>query len=190
MFSERKIIEKCIREDLRAQQEFYDFFSKKMFGICLRYAGNFHEAEDILQECFIKIFARLKEYQFQGSLEGWIRRIVINTSIDFYKKGINKVQEISSGFLTYSESDDFNISDEISAKELIKMLQFLPDVYRIVFNLHAIEGYCHHEISKLIGIPENTSKSYLQRSRKLLQEKIAEMNKIAFNEYAGQKSKI
>lgn len=190
MMPDKLLIEKCIAEDIRAQKEFYQFFAKRMFGVCLRFARNLQDAEDILQESFIKIFSKLKDFRHEGSLEGWIRRTVINTSINYYKKENKRWKEEGIESLKMNETEDADITERISAEELVSLLQYLPDAFRMVFNLYVVEGYGHKEIGELLGIPENTSKSHLLRGRKLLQQKIYEMNKISSIEYAGQRSKI
>jgi RNA polymerase sigma factor (sigma-70 family) len=175
----QKLVEQCKKNNLRAQKEFYELFASKMFGICIRYARNQADAEDILQDCFIKIFSKIHEFRFEGSLEGWIRRTVVNTSINFYHKKSREWENAGMEVLVKAESMLDDVIDDLSIQEMIEVLQSLPDIYRSVFNLSIIEGYMHQEISEMLGIPENTSKSYLLRARKMMQMKINELNKIS-----------
>ncbi len=143
-----------------------------MYGVCLRYSRNTLEADDILQEAFIKVFKFLKDYRYQGSLDGWVHRIVINTAINYYKSKIHEWGEISidrAGSENELQSQDV---DKLTRDELLDIIHGLPEGYRMVFNLYVIEGYNHQEIGKLMGISENTSKSQLSRARGFLQEKI------------------
>jgi len=179
MQSGHKLVEQCKKNNLKAQKEFYEHFAPKMFGICIRYARNQVDAEDILQESFIKIFSKMDDFRFEGSLEGWVRRAVVNTSINFYHKKSREWENVGIEALMYNESNQNEIHDDLSVNEMIDLLHTLPDIYRSVFNLCIIEGYKHQEISEMLGIPENTSKSYLLRARKLMQEKINELNKIS-----------
>jgi RNA polymerase sigma-70 factor (ECF subfamily) len=143
-----------------------------MFGICLRYAKNQMEAEDVLQEGFIKVFRYLKDYRNDGSLEGWIRRTMVNTAINFYKKRIKYQKDLSLDQTEPINTDEESAIDKLSAKELLELIRQLPDGYRMVFNLNVIEGYTHKEIGEMLNISENTSKSQLSRARNVLQEKL------------------
>lgn len=147
-----------------------------MFGVCLQYSDNYEDAKDILQEGFIKVFSNLNQFKGKGSFEGWIRRIMVNTALEKYrdKHYLNSVNEDEAEKL---ERTDINILDEISAKDLLKVIQELSPRYRMVFNLFAIEGYSHKEISALLDISEGTSKSNLSRARAILQEKLINYNK-------------
>jgi RNA polymerase sigma factor (sigma-70 family) len=175
MHSEKHLIEKCLKESLKAQKEFYVRFAKKMYGICLRYAKNHMDAEDVLQESFIKIFSGLKNFRFDGSLEGWVRQIVVNTSINHYRKALNNINELDINEMKDLEYEETEESGDLSAEEILCLIQELPDKYRFIFNLFAIEGYSHKEISMMLNIPENTSKSHLLRGRKMIQTKINQM---------------
>lgn len=158
--------------DEKAQKAFYQKFAPKMYGICLRFAKSNAEADDILQEGFIRIFNHIKDFRGEGSIEGWVRRTVVNTSINFYKKRIK--QGISTELETIKEriESDNLIIDRLAAKELLEIIRELPDGYRTVFNLNVIEGYSHKEIGEMLDISENTSKSQLSRARATLQKKI------------------
>ncbi|MCD4725532.1 MAG: sigma-70 family RNA polymerase sigma factor [Bacteroidales bacterium] len=158
--------------DPKAQGKLYQHFAPKMFGICLRFTRNQMEAEDILQEGFIKIFRYLKDYRSEGSLEGWIRKTIVNTAINFYKKKIKYQKDISLEQSEPINNEEENAIDMLSAKELLDLIHELPDGYRMVFNLNVIEGYTHKEIGNMLNISENTSKSQLSRARGVLQSKL------------------
>lgn len=165
-------IERCLHNDSKAQGELYTHFAPKMFGICLRYAKNQMEAEDVLQEGFIKVFRYLKDYRNEGSLEGWIRRTMVNTAINLYRKKIKYQKDISLDQTEPINNEEESAIDKLSAKELLDVIRELPDGYRMVFNLNVIEGYTHREIGEMLNISENTSKSQLSRARGVLQEKL------------------
>jgi len=169
------IIQNCLAGDTNAQELLYNKYSGKMYGVCLRYSDNYDDAKDILQEGFIKVFTNLHQFKGKGSFEGWIRRIMVNTALEKYrdKRYLNRVDEEDAEKL---EKVDYNVIDEMSARDLMKVIQELSPKYRMVFNLFAIEGYSHKEISVLLEISEGTSKSNLSRARVILQEKLADYN--------------
>jgi len=150
----------------------YRRFAPKMYGVCLRFARNTMEAEDILQEGFIKVYTYLKDYRYEGSFEGWIRRTFVNTAINFYRRKSKELLEVSIQQHEIAVPFNATIIENLSVKELLKLIQELPEGYRIVFNLNVMEGYTHKEIAELLGISENTSKSQLSRARTALQKKI------------------
>jgi RNA polymerase sigma factor (sigma-70 family) len=166
-----KVIRGCQEKNPGAQRELYDIFKSKMFGICLRYAGNYSDAEDILQEGFLKVFEKIHQFGYKGAFEGWIRKVIVNTALEKYRVHYRQpaLSEITSGVETEQE---FDIAAEIDMHELVKIIQDLSPKYRIVFNLYAIEGYSHKEISEMLKITEGTSKSNLSRARTILQEKV------------------
>lgn len=163
-----ELIEACLKENPSAQKLLYDKYSSKLYGICLRYCKNEEEAQDILQDSFIKIFTKLHTYQFTGSFEGWLKRIATNTSIEYYRKKIDTGDVDEIVFNPYLSVD----SDKgLEVEELLKMIQELPEGYRMIFNMYAIDGFNHGEIAKKLGISEGTSKSQLSRARAYLQKK-------------------
>ena len=167
----QELIDLCISGDPLAQKQLYDRFSPKMYGVCLQYSKNMEEAKDILQEGFIKVFRKLKQFRGQGSFEGWIRRIFINTALEkFRSQNRLVIMEEDIEIPTADLADE--IVSELSAHELLKMIQELSPQYRMVFNLYAIEGYSHIEISKMLKITEGTSKSNLSRARAILQDRV------------------
>lgn len=156
----------------KTQELIYRKFAPKMYGICLRFAGNKMEADDILQEAFIKIFTKLKDFRNEGSIEGWIRRTIINTAINFYRRNLrnNRIQDIDG--IDIEEPCVNGIVDKLSYEELLRLIQELPNGYRTVFNLNVMEGYTHREIAEMLNISDNTSKSQLTRARSILQKKV------------------
>jgi RNA polymerase sigma factor (sigma-70 family) len=171
VWTDKELIESCLKENPIAQKLLYDTFSSSLYGICLRYSKNEEEAQDILQDSFIKIFTKLDTYKFAGSFEGWLKRIVTNTSIEYYRRKIEteKVEDISFNPYLAIESDK-----SLEIEELLKMIQELPEGYRMIFNMYAIDGYTHGEIAQKLNISEGTSKSQLSRARAHLQRKFKE----------------
>ncbi len=170
----KKIIEKCGSGDQRAQAKLYELFAPKMFGVCLRYAKDSTEAEDNLQEGFIRVFTYISKFRHEGSFEGWVRRIMVNVSLEKFRKQhlMYPVEDIS---IYETQNVTNEILDKISAKELIELIQELTPRYRMVFNLYVMEGMNHKEISKEMNISVGTSKSNLARAREILQRKVKEL---------------
>lgn len=172
MYTDKELVERCLAKDPKAQEFLYKRFSRRMYGVCLRFARNTLEADDILQEGFIKVFSFLKDFRNEGALEGWIRRTIVNTAINYYNSRQPDWSEISIEKAESHTSSSESILETISANELLKLIQDLPEGYRLVFNLYVIEGYNHQEIAEMLNISENTSKSQLSRARAALQQKI------------------
>ena len=168
-----EIIYQCKNGNGKAQTELYRLFSPKMYGVCLRYAKDSADAEDILQEGFIRVFTKIGQFESKGSFEGWMRRIMVNTALEKFRKNdrLYPVEELST-FETIEMVEETVSS--ITADELMQMIQELPPRYRLVFNLYAIEGYSHQEIGEMMGITEGTSKSNLSRARLILQKRVAD----------------
>ncbi len=166
------LVLECVKGNMRAQRELFDKFARKMMAVCLRYTKNTEQAEDVLQDGFVKVFVKLKDFKNEGSLEGWIRRIMVNTALDYLRKNAKNLGNISLHDVDYKiETDDF-ILENLAAADLIKLIQSMPDGYKVVFNMFAIEGYSHAEIAENLGISENTSKSQYSRARAYLRERI------------------
>jgi RNA polymerase sigma-70 factor (ECF subfamily) len=155
------------------QELLYKRFSSKMYAVCLRYSKSADDAQDMLQEGFIKIFRNLEKFRGEGSFEGWIRRIFVNTSIEQLRKAVN-LNQVSETHENSIEDLEWNALDKFAAKDIIKIVQELSPGYRQVFNLYVIEGFSHKEISEMMGISEGTSKSQLARSKVILQKLIEE----------------
>ncbi len=174
--SEKELVEGCISFDRKYQELFYRKFADKMFNVCLIYTNNDKdEASDILQDSFIHIFKKIHQYNFNGSLEGWVRRIIVNKSLENFRK---KKWELDKANV-YNEYSDKSIDDiisRISYQEIVDYINKLPHRAQIVLKLYTIEGYSHKEISEMLNITEGTSKSQLNRARFLL-NKILSQNK-------------
>jgi RNA polymerase sigma factor (sigma-70 family) len=162
---EKIFIEKCREGDKVALQQLYKYYAPRMKGICLRYVHSAFEAEDIFQDSFIKVLKNLKNYSYKGSFEGWIKKIVINTAIDHYKKNHSLRNYVSYEDADETEQDTSEIADQLSTNELLEIIKKLPHGYRVVFNLYAIEGYTHSEISEMLQITEGSSRSQLCKAR-------------------------
>lgn len=169
----QELIEKCKQQNAKAQGTLYKRYSGVLFGICLKYSPNRAAAEDNLQDAFITIFSRIEQYQGKGSFEGWIKRITVNTVLQKYRK--KKVYDISNE--QQIEDVDVEVAEEgIPLDFLLKIIQELPDRYRMVFNLYVLDGYSHKEIAEMLGISDGTSKSNLARARMILKTKVADYN--------------
>jgi RNA polymerase sigma-70 factor (ECF subfamily) len=168
------LIKKCIEWDASAQNRLYELYASKMFGLCLRYARNREEAEDILHEGFMKVFENINKFRSEGSLEGWIRKIMYHTAIQKFRqrKEVENTVSIDSSTLNLAAHSSNDILSRIGVKELIGLIQNLPPRYRMVFNLYVFEGLKHREISEKLGITEGTSKSNLSDARTILQREI------------------
>jgi RNA polymerase sigma-70 factor (ECF subfamily) len=174
---EYRLVRRCLKGDEEAQKALYDRFKGKMFGLCLRYTKDRATAEDLLQEGFIKVFNKMDTFRFEGSFEGWVRRIVMNTVIENYRKNkpLQAVVELQDYHASTIDNDALG---KMSRDQLMQLIQELPEGYQMVFNLYAIEGYTHKEIAQELDISEGTSKSQLSRARKLLKKKIAEIYQV------------
>jgi len=173
-----QLIEQCLKHDRNAQFAFYEKYSKKVYGICMRYAKNGTDAEDILQEGFIKVFRYLKDYSGKGSIEGWMRRIMITTALNYYKKKNLLNKEVDPETTRVSLPNDYEVLSKMSHEEILDIIQELPFGYQTVFNLNTIEGYSHKEISEIMNISVNTSKSQLSRAKHSLRKKIESLFEI------------
>lgn len=171
LMTEAQLISGCKQNNVLAQKELYNLYAPKMMGVCARYFANGQEAQDVLQEGMLKLFKNINNYAGKGSFEGWIRKIIINTALEQLRK--NKIH-----FESVDQIDlDSNLSKEngfqnLKVQDLLKMIHSLPEGFRVVFNLFAIEGYSHKEIAIQLGISEGTSKSQLSRARRQLQDMI------------------
>jgi len=169
----KKIIKGCLDGNRRDQELLYRRHAAKLYAVCLQYSGNSEEARDILQEGFIKIFENLAKYKHEGSFEGWMRRITVNTALEKFRSRNNlyRVDDIDLITEPDAEPDNHDYAG-LEAADLLEIIMELPPKYRMVFNLYAIEGYSHKEISKMVNISEGTSKSNLSRARAILQRRV------------------
>ena len=168
--TEDAILQGCLRNDTTAQRELYNRYSPKMLSVCYRFAHHREDAEDMLQEGFIKIFTQIHTFQNKGSFEGWIRRIIVHTSINFlkkYKKFNENVELAYAGYLAVKEE---TIPSLMLAKQVVECIRLLPVGYRTVLNLYAIEGFTHREISQMLDIEESTSRSQYTRAKAMLED--------------------
>jgi RNA polymerase sigma-70 factor (ECF subfamily) len=176
--TEQQLIKGCIQNDVACQRMLFEQYAGKLMTICLRYSCDRPEAEDMLQETFIKIFSHIHQYKFEGSFEGWMKRIAVNCALKAIQKKKTRFLEISNRDAASPQADSFALSN-LSEDELIKLISDLPDGYRIVFNLYVMEGYSHDEIAGMLGIQPATSRSQLVKARKMLQKQILSNQKIA-----------
>ncbi len=173
-----ELIQLCLDNDRLAQRKLFEAYAPKMIVVCRRYARHQAEAEDIMQEAFIKIFKNLDKYKREGSFEGWVRKIMVNTSLKYISRKHFTHEKIMLESLPENALDP-SVFSKINEEQILDLIQELPDGYRHVFNLFAIEGYSHKEISKMLNIQESTSRSQLVKARRILQNKIERIQRIA-----------
>jgi RNA polymerase sigma factor (sigma-70 family) len=180
LVNEQDIVKACIDNDPSAQKILFEKYATRMLGVCSRYCPNIEDARDALHEGFIKVFRLIEKFKGNSTLETWMTRIMINTSIDHFKKSLRFVHyENSDDVHAQSDEDtsyqiDTDEGNNVDSKQLYHIINQLPEGYKIVFNLYAIEGYTHKDIASELGISEGTSKSQLARARKLLQKLLKE----------------
>jgi RNA polymerase sigma-70 factor (ECF subfamily) len=167
---ESEIIALAVENNRHAQQKIYTKYASKMLSVCRQYIKDLHHAEDLMITAFMKVFANLKNFEHKGSFEGWIRRIMVNECIS-YIRAQKKVSFLEDEY--YKEDSFNNIESNLSVDDIQSLIDSLPDGYKMVFNLYAIEGYKHKEIGEILGISESTSKSQLHHARKMLQEQVS-----------------
>lgn len=178
------LMEGCKAGNRQMQELLYKQTASKMMAVCMRYAKDRMEAEDVLQMAYVKIFQKVKEYRGEGSFEGWIRRIMVNTAIESYRKNLRMLNVVSIEDAYEQPSQAFDYSS-LGMQDLMKVIQKLADGYRMVFNMYIIEGYSHKEIAEALGISEGTSKSQLSRARAILQQEILKMEGFGYATYTG-----
>jgi RNA polymerase sigma-70 factor (ECF subfamily) len=180
--SELDLIQGCKKADRLAQRQVYEQYARRMYAVCLRYVRQEMEAEEVLTSGFLKVFAKIDQFKIEGSFEGWIRRIMVNESLNHLRKQRLMYAEVEIEQVADTMSYSVNESD-YTAEELLYIIEQLPVGYRTVFNLYAIEGYAHKEIGEMLNISENTSKSQLSRARTWLQNYLQNHNEtpIAIN---------
>ncbi len=174
ILSEKELLRACLKQDQRAQRVLYELYSPKMLSLCMRYVGNRERAKDILHDGFITVFEKIGSYNGTGSLEGWMRRVFVNTALMYLRKGdvLKYSQELSD--IEREVSVDSEVLGSISSGELLRLIASMPAGFRTVFNLFAIEGYNHQEIAQELRISEGSSRSQLSRARVWLQERLKE----------------
>ncbi len=179
--TEQLLIKGCIAGDRAFQTKLYNLFAPKMLGVCMRYSKNREEAEEVLQEGFLKVFTYLKKFRADGSFEGWIRKIMVNCALSRYRNKSPLHPVIRLDAFHHDAATETDIPSNMDAKDLLSLVQSLPPGYRMVFNLFVFEGYKHREIAEMLSIEEGTSKSNLAQAKKILQ------NIITRNQNIGKK---
>jgi len=176
-----QLIQACINGDRHSQSSLYEQFAPKMFGVCMRYAKNREEAEEIMQEGFVQVFKSLHNFKYAGSFEGWIRRIMVYCAIQHFRAKPKMHSVVDIEYLQAEEICNEDILARLQKKELLKMVQSLPPAYRLVFNLYVFEGMKHREIAEQLGVSEGTSKSNLFDAKLLLQKAVTSSLKVVKN---------
>ncbi|MEI7662537.1 MAG: RNA polymerase sigma factor [Bacteroidota bacterium] len=174
MEDERALILQCLDHDLAAQRILFRRLEPKMHALCRRFAGNGEDAEDMLQNGFLRVFANLHKYRFEGSFDGWVRRIIVNTAISLCRQGIQINREVNVEQIISDAALREDAVSKLSAKDILAIIDSLPPGHWAVFNLHEIEGYDHKEIGSILGISEGTSKSQLHRAKVSIRRRMRE----------------
>lgn len=171
---EKQLLKDCLNGDVHAQKRLYEKYARKMFAVCLRYAPDSRSAEDFLQEGFIRVYTKLGSYKFQGSFEGWVRKIMVNTSLEMLRKKdvLRYSVELDTTIPLSDENED--VPEQTNPEHLLALIKDMPVGFRTVFNLFAVEDYSHKEISNILQISEGTSKSQYARARTWLQKRLCE----------------
>ena len=167
---EKQLIEGCINGDRRAQKALYDKYSRRMMAVCQRYLRDIEDARDLMQEGFIKLYTNIQKYSGEGSFDGWVRKIFVNCALERLRQNdiLKHADDISDNY--YAEMPDEDATSDISSDEIMMYVRSLPDGFRTVFNMFAIEGYSHKEIGEELNISESTSRSQYMRARNMLQK--------------------
>ncbi len=176
MTSERKLVRECKRNNPRFQKLLFEQYAPKMLGVCMRYFQDKNEAQDALMEGFVKVFSNIEKFRSEGSFEGWIRKIMVNTSLNMHRKNLKHYYHVDIDETLERIADERQTYDHLQVEDMLKMIQSLPSGYRLVFNLYEIEGYSHREIGEQLGVSENTSKSQLRKARLKLQQMLNKHN--------------
>ncbi|MFN8438478.1 MAG: RNA polymerase sigma factor [Cytophagales bacterium] len=179
---QKEDIDKLKKGDRSAQEKVYKYYAPKLKSVCLRYSNSIFDAEDIFQEAFVKIFSRIEQYQYDLSFNAWVRKIVVNTAIDHYKKNLRFSNHKNIDDHVEFEGKPAEAFDDLSTEELLAAVQKLPEGYRIIFNMYEVEGYSHQEIAQMLDIAEGTSKSQLYKAKRYLQNLLKKNNKIIEHE--------
>lgn len=172
-----KLIKKCQKGSHEAIDKLISEYSGLIYGICLRYCKNKFEADDLLQDCLIRIIENIEDFKFKGSFDGWIRRLTVNTAINFLKKKNRNFCENIDNLNTYKEVIEEDVISKMNADAIIGLINDLPDGYKTVFNLHVIEGFKHVEIAEMLNITDSTSRTQYKKAREILIQRIKEINK-------------
>ncbi len=178
-----ELIEGCRFGNRKAQEMLYKLFAAKMLGVCMRYATDKMEAEDMLQNGFIKVFGKISDFKGEGSFEGWVRRIMVHASIEYYRKHHKTMQLVEMETAGAEQSVNAAAASNLETKDLLAMIQTLSPGYKLVFNLYAIEGYSHKEIGAMLNMSEGASKSQLSRARTILKEMVYKTEGVKYEDF-------
>ena len=168
--SESELIVACKRDEMWAKKALYEQYAPLMLSVCTRYCGCRETARDAMQDTFIKVFTKIKDFKAEGSFEGWLRKIAVTTSLEKLRQ--HREVPLDESFNETIETQDYSVFEKLSADDLHRMISELPQMYRLVFNLYAIEGYSYKEIAQIVNIKEITLRSYFFRAREILKEKV------------------
>jgi len=177
------LIIRCLRKDVRAQRQLYDLYKARVMGLCRRYSNNVEESEDIYQEAFVKVFQSLEQLHDRSHLEQWIKRIAVNTAVNYYHRHKRNVHAEESDGRNQCNNDHTLILSQFSDELLVSIISELPEGYRMIFNLHEVEGFNHKEIADMLDIAESTSRSQLNRAKNALQLKLKELGVLKYEGY-------
>jgi RNA polymerase sigma factor (sigma-70 family) len=183
-FTIDSLLEGCKHGERKAQEMLYRTLASRMMGVCMRYAKDRQEAEDVLQMGFVKVFNKVADFRSDGSFEGWIRRIMVNTAIETYRKNLRMLNVVEIEEVYDQPQTTFDMS-RLETQDLLNLVQELSNGYRLVFNMYIIEGYSHKEIAMELGITEGASKSQLSRARAILRDKIIKMEEVNYESHVG-----
>lgn len=178
-----KLINGCVKRDRSCQQKIYELYYGKMMGVCLRYASNREEAKDLLHDGFIKVFENIGKFNFSGSFDGWVRRIMINTTIDHYRKNKNVfVKDVDEFTNLEMEEQEVEVLSQLKTEDIMKLVQQLSPAYKAVFNMYVIDGLSHKEVAEELGISIGTSKSNLAKGKQNLKKMLDEIKRYELND--------
>lgn len=174
--NEESLFKACFAGDPKGQRLLFDTYAPKMLAVAMRYIKDKERAEDVLQDAFVKVFQNIQKFKLEGSLEGWIRRIVVNTALDQIRKDKKHQTDLELDGVAFELPELSHTEEKLQAEYLMKLVHALPDGYRMVFNLYAIEGYSHKEIAEMMGVTESTSKSQYSRAKNAIREVLEKLN--------------
>ncbi|MDZ4757415.1 MAG: RNA polymerase sigma factor [Bacteroidota bacterium] len=186
MLNEKETLVRCLDGDRQAQKAIYEHYCSRMLGVCFRYVRTIEDAEDVLQDAFIRAFSNIHQYRYDGSFEAWLRKLMVNTSLNHLHKNRRLKEQLELESVAYYISEDVETDAQLHAKDIFETLKALPDGYRTVINLYSIEGYSHKEIGEMMGINESTSRSQYTRARMLLARLLTAKGRIATSNNNGK----